>query len=101
VPYVRSGPTGAFVAAGLVTGQVEIGEADENWLDQDKAGHADLFAQLDLRALDEPIERARVKADPVLSRIEIMRAPQGSNPSILTPAELAAFEALLGREVGA
>ena len=43
---------------------------------------------------------AVLRQHPLLSQIELMRMPQGSNPSILSPPELATIEQVLGREIG-
>jgi hypothetical protein len=96
-----SGASGAFVAEGLLTGEVELHEADvDEWLDKEKARNSHLYAMLELRVLEEPIEREFLRQHPLLSQIELMRMPQGSNPSILSPPELTAIEQVLGREVG-
>ncbi len=92
----RSGPNAGVIAAGYVTGPVEPGESDPaSWVDQDKAREAKLFVPVELYALDAEIQRADFKTHPVLSQVEVLRSPQGSNPSILTPEELDALEELL------
>ena len=44
-----------------------------------------------LRPLAPPVLRADLLGHPVLSRIEVLRMPAGSNPSFLTREELAAL----------
>jgi len=92
----RSGPNAAIVASGYVTGPVESGQATvENWVDRDKAKTVSLFVPVELYQLGEEITRSELKAHPVLSQIEILKMPQGSNPSILKPEEFEALEALV------
>jgi hypothetical protein len=56
---------------------------------------------IELYPLEEPIEREVVRAYPALANAEMLTMPQGSNPAILTPAELEALEGMSGGEVGA
>jgi hypothetical protein len=92
----RSGPHGAIVAAGYVTGPAYRDHADPSeWVDQSKAKAAELFVPVELYQLDEPIPRPELKAHPVLSHAEFLKAPMMSNPTILTPEELDALEELL------
>jgi len=92
----RSGPDGAIVAAGYVTGPVERGTSDPSaWVDQGKARRAEWFVPVELYPLNEPILRAELKAHPVLSQVELLRAKQMSNPTIVTSEELEALEGLL------
>jgi hypothetical protein len=92
----RSGPDAAIVASGYVTGPVESRQAiAENWVDRDKAKTATLFVPVELYQLGEEITRNELKADPILSRIEILKMPQGSNPSILKPEEFRVLESLV------
>ena len=51
---------------------------------------------LALRRLAEPVARAELRADPRTARMEVLRAPQMGNPSVLTPAELAALAERIG-----
>jgi EVE domain len=92
----RSGPDGAIVAAGHVTGPVYEAQADvAEWIDQSKAVAADLFVPVELYELDEPIPRAALRDHPVLSQVEFLRAQSMSNPTILTPEELEALDDLV------
>lgn len=92
----RSGPDGAIVAAGWVTGPVYKDQSDPSaWVDPAKAEAAEWFVPVELCPLDEYIPRAELKAHPVLSHAEFLRAKQMSNPTILTVEELEAMEALL------
>jgi hypothetical protein len=52
---------------------------------------------LALDLLAEPLPRDELRADPRTARLEVLRVPQTSNPSIVSPAEWAAIEELLGR----
>ena len=92
----RSGPDGALVASGYVTGPVERDHADPSaWVDPAKAEEAEWFVPVELNALDEYIPRAEFKAHPVLSHAEFLTVKQMSNPTILTVEELASMEELL------
>lgn len=46
-----------------------------------------------LRPLSSPVPRAALLADPRLSQIEVLKMAAGSNPSFLTPDDLAALKA--------
>lgn len=50
---------------------------------------------LSLEPVDPPVLRTDLLADPVLSRIEVVRMPAGSNPSYLGREELARLRELL------
>jgi hypothetical protein len=92
----RSGRDAAIIAAGQIRGPVELSQATvQNWVDQDKAKLADLFVPVELYLLGQEITRARLRSHPVLANLEILRIPQGSNPSILTPEEFDALEELV------
>jgi hypothetical protein len=92
----RSGPNGAVVAAGYVTGPVRRDTTDPSaWVDPGKAAQAEWFVPVELYALWEPILRAELKAHPVLSQVELLRAKQMSNPTIVTSEELDALDELL------
>lgn len=49
--------------------------------------------------LREPVARADLMADPVFSGAEVLKMPLGSNPSYLTPEQLAALREHLAPEV--
>jgi hypothetical protein len=51
---------------------------------------------LRMTRLAEPVPRALLRADPRTARLEVLRAPQMSNPSVVTPAELAVIAELVG-----
>jgi hypothetical protein len=92
----RSGPDGALVAGGLVTGPAASGLADPNeWEDRAKARTAELFVPVELLPLDAEIPRDVLRDDPVLSRMELFRSPRMSNPNVVTPGELEAIEEYL------
>ncbi|MCO1659564.1 hypothetical protein [Pseudonocardia humida] len=83
-----SGPEGAAPAPGIwmvgrTTGAVRDGDGR-----RPRVGLA-------LRALAEPVARAELRADPRTARMEVLRAPQMGNPSVVTPAELAAIAELV------
>lgn len=46
-----------------------------------------------LRPVEPPVLRTELLGDPVLSRIEVLRMPAGSNPSYLTAEEVARLRA--------
>lgn len=48
-----------------------------------------LEVAIELEPFDPPVLRSELLADPVLSGIEVLRMPAGSNPSYLTRDELA------------
>ena len=50
---------------------------------------------LALDALAEPVARADLRADPRTARMEVLRAPQMGNPSVLTPAEFAVITGMV------
>lgn len=54
-----------------------------------------LDVPLRLEPVDPPVLRADLLADPVLSRLEVVRMPAGSNPSYLSREELARLRELL------
>jgi hypothetical protein len=51
---------------------------------------------LAMTLLDAPLPRDMLRADPRTARLEVLRAPQMSNPSVLTPDEQAAIAELTG-----
>jgi hypothetical protein len=51
---------------------------------------------LAMTLLRAPVPRARLRSDPRTARMEVLRAPQMSNPSVVSPAELAAIADLVG-----
>ncbi|WP_214407003.1 hypothetical protein [Pseudonocardia lacus] len=51
---------------------------------------------LALDVLPEPVARAALRADPRTARMEVLRAPQMGNPSVITPGELAVIAAMVG-----
>jgi hypothetical protein len=52
---------------------------------------------LELELLDAPLPRAVLRADPRTAGMEVLRAAQTSNPSVVTPAEFGVIAELLGR----
>jgi hypothetical protein len=51
---------------------------------------------LALDPLAEPLPRAELRADQRTARLEVLRVPQTSNPSVVSPAEWEAITELLG-----
>ena len=47
---------------------------------------------LELTALEQPLLRSELVGDVALSGLEVLRMPAGSNPSYVTPAQLAVLE---------
>jgi hypothetical protein len=54
---------------------------------------------LALDPLADPLPRELLRADPRTARLEVLRVPQASNPSVVTPAEWAVIAELLGRDL--
>jgi hypothetical protein len=54
---------------------------------------------LALDLLAEPLPREVLRADPRTARLEVLRVPQASNPSIVTPAEWKVITELLGGDL--
>ena len=75
----RVHPAGIY-AAGHTTGSAE------------RSG-SQLVMPMRLRSLPIPVLRRDLLEHPSLSRIEVLRMPAGSNPSFVTPDDLAALEA--------
>ncbi|WP_232665617.1 hypothetical protein [Pseudonocardia sp. TRM90224] len=46
--------------------------------------------------LNPILPRERLRADPRTARMEVLRAPHGSNPFVISPAELAAITEMVG-----
>lgn len=51
---------------------------------------------LALDPLTDPLPRELLRCDPRTARLEVLRAPQMSNPSVVSPVEWAAITELLG-----
>ncbi len=84
-----SGSSGSAVTPGIwMTGRT-TGEV-EGRRDRPRIGLA-------MTLLPEALPRDVLRADPRTARLEVLRAPQMSNPSVVSPDELAAIEELLGR----
>jgi len=78
----RDHPAGIY-AQGHTTGAVDTGPANGSA----DAGALTMFVSLE--ALRTPVLRRDLLLHPVLSRIEVVRMPAGSNPSFLSKTELA------------
>lgn len=53
---------------------------------------------LELSVLPEVLAREVLRSDPRTARLEVLRAPQMSNPSVVSPAEWTAIQELLGEQ---
>lgn len=71
-------PAGLY-AQGLTTGRVVLDEAQ-------------LVMPLSLEPLEHPVLRTELLTHPVLSALEVLRMPAGSNPSYLSVEQLAELE---------
>lgn len=96
-----TGPRHASLApgiwlAGRTTGELFEGQGDEYWLDPREGKRLSTFAGLRLSLLPQPLTRTTLAADPATSSMEVLRQPQMSNPSYLTPAEKEALERMIG-----
>ncbi|HZG89364.1 MAG TPA: hypothetical protein VEZ42_04035 [Pseudonocardia sp.] len=83
-----SGSSGSAVTPGIWMAGRTTGEVDRN-RDRPRIGLA-------MTLLPEALPREVLRADPRTARLEVLRAPQMSNPSVVSPGELAAIEELLG-----
>jgi hypothetical protein len=54
---------------------------------------------LALGLLADPLPRYVLRADPRTARLEVLRVPQASNPSVVSPAEWEAITELLGSDL--
>lgn len=69
---------------GRVTGQCDVGAPDREWLDKDAAARATYFAMVEIEFLASPVTRSTLSAAPEFEDLEVLRTPNGSNPSFLT-----------------
>ena len=86
----RAQPAGIH-AHGRATGNVLMDAAGDAGPEPGAHRPPTVLMPVDLRPLSPPVLRADLLAHPVLSRIEVLRMPAGSNPSFLTRDELAAL----------
>lgn len=86
-----------FWGAGIITGSVypTVETEDGLWLDRAVSGRVEHAVQVSIDLWDSPISRERVRLDPRVDAIEVLRAQQGSNPSYLSPSEFEAIESLM------
>ena len=70
--------------------------ADGYWVDPAGNSRRTLFADVSIQLLPLPVGLQQVVDDPRLAGIEVLRDPDGGNPSRLTPEEAAAMVALVG-----
>lgn len=83
-------PAGIY-AEGRTTGRAMADVADDEWVDPAERGRPKLFMPVKLRALAAPVLRIDLLQHPSLSQIEVLKMAAGSNPSFVTPADLAAL----------
>jgi hypothetical protein len=80
-------PAGIY-AQGYTSGRAFAGVADSDWVDVAERGKKRLFMPVELKLLDSPILRTEILDHPVLSQIEVVKMPAGSNPSFLSKTDL-------------
>jgi hypothetical protein len=88
-------PEPGLWGTGIVTGRVQHeqpGKDPHLWLDEVRRQRSRHFIPIDVQLLPKPIPRHRLRADPRLSRMEVLRQPQMANPLLVTAAEIAALE---------
>lgn len=83
-------PAGIY-AEGHTTGIAMADVADDEWVDPAERGRSKLFMPVELRPLAAPVLRSDLLRHPSLSQIEVLKMAAGSNPSFVTPADLAAL----------
>lgn len=71
------------------------------WRDLDAMRRSQWSLVVDIPLWEVPRPREELKVDPVLSTIEVLEMPRGSNPSYLTPEQWCALEPLLNGAVPA
>lgn len=95
-PGRRSAPISGIHMAGYTTGTiVPDARGDEYWLDEAERRKRRPYIGLRMR-LVTVLPRERLVDDPRTARLEVLRVPQGSNPSYLSRAETAAVEEMMG-----
>lgn len=81
---------------GTVTGEVTLTTFEDDYLiDETRRGRPVDWVETRPVLLRNPVRLDQMKADPTISRCEQIRAPRGSNPSYLSPEELAALVPLI------
>lgn len=66
-----------------------------HWLDLRKMQKAEFSVPLNIELLPSPVSREQFKSDKILAGVEVIRQPQGSNPSFLTKREFASLWRLI------
>jgi hypothetical protein len=84
----KTHPAGLY-AEGHTTGRATTEVADDEWVDPAERGQPKLFMPVELRPLSAPVLRSDLLQHPSLSQIEVLKMAAGSNPSFVTPADLA------------
>lgn len=89
-------PESGIHMAGYTTGSVHRDQdGDEYWLDETERRKLRPYVGLRMAAVDV-IPRRLIVEDSRTARMEVLRVPQGSNPSYLTHSEKAAVEEMMG-----
>lgn len=83
-------PAGIY-AEGHTTGRATADVADSEWVDPAERGRPKLFMPVTLLPLPAPVLRSELLGHPSLSQIEVLKMAAGSNPSFVTPDDLAAL----------
>lgn len=89
------GPTPGVWAIGHTTGTFIDDYGDQYWLDTDQACELELFAELVTQPIDV-LPRTGIRANPETAGLEVLRQPQMSNPSYVSPKEYKAIEQMAG-----
>jgi hypothetical protein len=83
--------------AGYTTGAVKSDrQGDEYWLDETERRKHRPYIGLRMARIEPIIPRQDILNDPRTAGMEVLRAPQMSNPSYLTPGEKEALEEMMG-----
>ncbi len=86
----KTHPAGLY-AQGTTTGRAMAELADNEWVDPAERGQPKLFMPVELHPLAAPVLRSDLLKHPSLHQIEVLKMAAGSNPSFVTPADLAAL----------
>lgn len=90
--WVKGRDGTAIHEVGVATGRLRVNVIDEDYLIDESLRDVDQeFIEYDGVRLARPVSRDNLLRDPLLARSEPIRAPQMTNPSYLTPEELAVF----------
>ncbi|MDX6359503.1 MAG: hypothetical protein QOH37_2557 [Nocardioidaceae bacterium] len=84
----KTHPAGLY-AEGHTIGRATPEVDDDEWVHLAEQGQSKLVMPVDLRPLSAPVLRSDLLQHPSLSQIEVLKIAAGSNPSFVTPADLA------------